>query len=482
MKILLVANPQNYFGIDLFFRIPNLGLCSIAGNLNGESTNVKVLDLILAGKNPKAYLLKVLKDFEPDIVGFSSMTFQYKYTLELVKATRNYSKKIKTVLGGYHSTVNYETISQSDDMKYFDFLIRGEGEYSFRDLVKAMKNKFDFKNVPGITYIIENNIVHNPSGCLIDLNELNIPDRNARIFKRGFHCMGDKSDAVETSRGCTFDCNFCSIYNMYGKSYRKYSIERVLNDIRDAQSKGAKSIMMTDDNITLDGKRYVEICRAIIDAKLNNIKYLLQAGVNGIKRTDRLAEFMGKSGVKWVFLGIENINDDALNSMSKDDQFDKNDTADVIKELRGNGISIIGGFIIGHPDDTEESIRANFEFAKKSKIDFPLFNSITPYPKTKIREELLKQDLITNKDDLSRYDCWEINVRTKHLSTEKIYEIRNEIEARYPFESGSFFWLAKRFPAYFIKLVIIVFFRKPSDVFRYLRYGFFFKRKKIKQK
>ena len=480
MKVLLVANPKNYFGIDLFFRIPNLGICSIAGNIDREIAEVKVLDLILAGRNNIKRLLRIVKDYQPDIVGFSSMTFQYKYTLELAKAVKNYSSKIITLLGGYHSTVNYDTITESDDMNYFDFLIRGEGEYTTRDLVKAIKYKEDYKNVAGISYIKENRMYHNPSGCLINLEESKIPDRKSRIIKKGFHCMGDASDAVETSRGCTFDCNFCSINNMYGKSYRKYSIDRVLKDIMDAKSNGAKSIMLTDDNITLDGKRYIEICKAIIDSKLNNIKYLLQAGVNGIKRTDGLAEYMAKSGVKWVFLGIENINDDALNSMNKDNQLNSNDTADVIYQLRKNGIAIIGGFIIGHPNDDEGSIRRNFEFAKKTKIDFPLFNTITPYPKTKIRAELLSQDLITNKDDLSQYDCWEVNIRTKYLTTKDIYRIRNEIEARYPFESGSFFWLANRFPLYFIKLVLILLVKKPSDIFRYLKFGFFFKKKNTK--
>ena len=173
-----------------------------------------------------------------------------------------------------------------------------------------------------------------------------------------------------------------------------------------------------------------------------------------------------------MFLGIENALESALEMMNKGSQFEIQDTIDVIKELKSYGVIIIGGFILGNPDDNAQSFLANFEFAKKLKIDFPVFNTITPYPKTPIRTELLNMGLITNPDDYSKYDCWEVNVKTKHLSTEQIYKIRDRLSISYPVKSGSLFNLIKEFPAYYAKVIPKWIVMKPSDVFKVIVHGF----------
>ncbi|MCX6165110.1 MAG: radical SAM protein, partial [Ignavibacteriae bacterium] len=448
IRILLAANPDSYFGVDMFFRITNLGLCSLAANVDRNLYDVKVIDLIAVRRKYKKYFLNLLILYKPDIVGFSCMAFQYASTLELAKLTKEYNKNITVILGGYYPTVDSQSILESYDMRFIDYIIRGEGEISFNEFLKAYSIGKNYENVPGLSYISNHTVINIPFGCLVNLDELKLPDRSVRLIDKGFNCMGFKSDAIETSRGCVYECNFCSIQNMYGKSFRKYKIERVLDDIRDAKKYGAKSIMMTDDNISLDGKRFKELCEAITSEGLNDIKYLTQASVSGIKKTPGLAKAMGDSGMNWVFLGIESAHDSALDYMNKSSQLKSSDAEDVVKELKEYGIIVIGGFIFGYPDDTEETLRANFEYAKRIGVDIPTFNILTPYPNTKVRGELLQQDLITNKFDYSKYDCWEVNIKTKYLSTEQIYKVRNELEARFPIESGALWRMAKKYPAY----------------------------------
>ncbi len=278
--------------------------------------------------------------------------------------------------------------------------------------------------------------------------------------------LGKPGDAIETSRGCVYDCNFCSIRNMYGKSFRKFSIDRIMTDLEDAKRHGAKRIFITDDNITIDGKRYLELNQAIVDSKFN-FMLAVQASVKGIKKTPGLVESMARAGTKFVFLGIENASDNALEFMHKSNQLKSSDTALVVKELKKHKIIVIGGFIFGQPEDTKETLLENFRYAKKIGIDMQLFNILTPHLKTELREELLKEGLITNIHDYSKYNHYASNVKTRHLSSEELFRIRNTLDARYPIESGAIFRLFRAYPIFFTGLMFKMLKKEPQNWFNF---------------
>jgi len=266
MQILLVGSPKKNIGFDRIARLPNIGFSSIASNLDKSICDVKIVDLLVAGRKPYKYYLNLIKKDKPDLVGLSSMSYNYEDAVLLAKITKEFDHNIITVLGGYHATSDYKNILQSNDMQYIDYIVRREGEITFNELIKALKNGDKLDNISNLSYRSNGSLIHNPTGTLVNLENLNPPDRNVRILKEGFYFYGYPADVVETSRGCVYDCDFCSINNMYGKSIRKYKIERVIDDIRDAESHGAKALMISDDNITINGKRVIELCDAIIDA------------------------------------------------------------------------------------------------------------------------------------------------------------------------------------------------------------------------
>ncbi len=152
MKILLVGNPRTVMGFNRLTKIPSLNLASLAANVDKNLCEVKIADLVVKDKDPKKALLEVLKDYQPDVAGFTAMSFQYNTTLDLIKTTRQFSPNIITLAGGYHVTADKENILASDDMKYIDFLIDGEGEVPFNTLVKALANGREFEKVPGIAF------------------------------------------------------------------------------------------------------------------------------------------------------------------------------------------------------------------------------------------------------------------------------------------------------------------------------------------
>ena len=129
----------------------------------------------------------------------------------------------------------------------------------------------------------------------------------------GYTLLGRPVDVVETSRGCTFDCSFCSIIEMRGRNFHALSIERVIADIADARARGARAIFLVDDNIVLDVRRFEALCHAIIDAGLNDIDYTVQAMTSPIANHGAtLAPLMRRAGFRYVFLGIENMLEEDL--------------------------------------------------------------------------------------------------------------------------------------------------------------------------
>ena len=270
-----------------------------------------------------------------------------------------------------------------------------------------------------------------PTAAVDDLqdSEIRPPNRDARVLG-GYTFLGRQVDVVETSRGCTFDCSFCSIIEMRGRNFHTYELERVLDDIRDARDHGARAIFLVDDNITLNVPRFEALCRAIVDARLDGLTYLVQAMTSSIARHGAtLAPLMRRAGFRYVFLGIENILDDDLrflrarakNTLRTNGQAD-NATITAIQHIRRNGMYVVGGLIVGNPDDTRESIEANLAFARRW-VDYPYIQHPTPYPRTPMTKEFRDRGLIIN-ERLEEYDGTTAVVRTEHLDAEEIEFMR----------------------------------------------------------
>jgi len=412
MKVLLLSSPVVQPDFDRIARIPNYGLVSIAGNVDDICT-VHVADLH-AVKRPREYLEGVLRNGY-DLVGLSCMSFQYHAMLPLAKMAKE--SGAETVFGGYHPTLNYDEIGESSEAKHADYVVRGEGEATFRELIGAIDDGRDLAEVKGLSYWKGDRMVHNPPRPVLDVSEIRMPNRDSRLITTGFQSFGISIDSVETSRGCTNGCKFCSIQHMYGLSFRRYPFDRILDDIRDAEAHGAKSIFFPDDNMTLDVKRMERLCDAIVEAGLDHLKYKVQASARGIGSSRRLVEKMAKAGFDGVFLGIENTSKENLKFLGKGKMSDNADRA--IEYMHDNSIIVSAGLIGGNPEDDAEDLWSNFELARKLKVDIPIFYISTPYPKTEMREELKEMGLISS-DDYRFYDGLHANLNTKHLTAEEV--------------------------------------------------------------
>ena len=429
VNILLLSMPDSFEHMPpIAVRMPNGALTSLAGNLDPRH-QVLVADLILVQDRVRATVVDLVAKLKPDIVGLSVMTFQRATAFKIIELVRSQKPDMKIAVGGYDPSLAAESYTPHPGI---DFIVRGEGDVTFRELVRALEEKSSFANLAGLSFRDRDEWHHNPDRGVHSLEdgEVKLPDRNTRALG-GYTFLGKQIDVIETSRGCTFDCSFCSIIEMRGRNFHTYSFDRVLADIRDAREHGARAIFIVDDNITLNVHRFEALCRAIVEAKLNDIEYLVQAMTSAIANHGAsLAPLMRQAGFRYVFLGIENILEgdlkflraSAKNTARDNGKNIGNATLQAIDYIHQNGMQVVGGLIVGSPDDTRESIEANLEFARRY-VDWPYIQHPTPYPRTPMTKDFREQGLITI-ENMNEYDGTTAVVRTKALPSEEIEYMR----------------------------------------------------------
>jgi radical SAM superfamily enzyme YgiQ (UPF0313 family) len=409
-------------------RMPNGALASLAGNVDPHH-RVSIADLILAERCVRATVERLVADLEPDVVGLSVMTFQRATALAIARLIHRLRASARIVVGGYDPSLAPEAYESSPDV---DFIVRGEGEHTLRALLRALENGSDGAAIAGLSYRRNGTFVHNAARPVVRLasESLALPNRGARVLG-GYTLLGRTVDVVETSRGCTFDCSFCSIIEMRGRNFHPYPLERVLADIADARRHGADAIFLVDDNITLDVDRFAALCEAIIVNGFDDCEYVVQAMTAPFAQHGAsLAPLMRRAGFRYVFLGIENILDADLqflrarakNARREHGRTVGNASIAAIEHLHRHGLYVVGGLIVGNPDDTRESIEANLEFARRY-VDWPYIQHPTPYPRTPMTSDFRDRGLIVD-DDVTHYDGTTAVVRTEHVAADEVEFLR----------------------------------------------------------
>jgi radical SAM superfamily enzyme YgiQ (UPF0313 family) len=442
MQVLLLSMPDSFEHMPaVAVRMPNGALASLAANVDPHHRTA-IADLILVQSQVRSTVERLVADLRPDVVGLSVMTFQRATAFKLARLIHTLRPSVRIVAGGYDPSLAPDSYEACPDI---DYLVRGEGERPFCSLLRALESAPASRStderpaeppavrtIAGLSWRDGGRFAHNAAGAVIPLatEKLRLPNRDARVL-RGYTLLGRTVDVVETSRGCTYDCSFCSIIEMRGRNFHPYPIDRVLADIADARKHGAQSIFLIDDNITLDIDRFSRLCEAIVDAGFQDTDYSVQAMTSPLAQHGaRLAPLMRRAGFRYVFLGIENILDNDLaflRARSKNARREKgrtlgNASIEAIEHIHRHGMYVIGGLIVGNPDDTRESIETNLAFARRY-VDWPYIQHPTPYPRTPMTRDFRDRGLIVD-EDVAHYDGTTAVVRTEHVAAEEIEFLR----------------------------------------------------------
>jgi radical SAM superfamily enzyme YgiQ (UPF0313 family) len=431
MNILLLSMPDSFEHMPtITIRMPNAAITSLAGNIDPHH-RVAVADLILVQARVRETVERLVREINPDVLGLSVMTFQRKTAKKIIDLVRSLSPDVHVVVGGYDPSLAPDTYTDPSQGAV-DFIVRGEGEITFRELLRAIENQSGYDRILGLSYRSGDRFSHNPDRPISSLEggEIRLPNRDARVLD-GYTVLGRQVDVIETSRGCTFDCSFCSIIEMRGRNFHIYPLERVIADIRDARNHGARAIFIVDDNIMLNVRRFEALCQAIIDAGLHDIDYTVQGMTSVVaNHGEQLAPLMRRASFRYVFLGIENVLDEDLaflrarskNTRREEGRKAGNAAIAAIDYLHRNKIYVVGGLIIGNPNDTYASLDTNLEFAK-TYVDWPFIQHPTPYPRTPMTQEFRQRGLIVN-ERLEEYDGTTAVVQSSHLSADEIEFMR----------------------------------------------------------
>ena len=366
-----------------------LSLAAVAPAVRQLGFKVKLLDLNLEPR-PKATYISELAEFRPAFIGFTFTTSIFHIARKYAEIAREVLPDVRIVCGGHHATLMPEEVLTGTD---FDVVVRGEGDFTLGEIVSGKS----YDQIPGITFKHEGRIVSTPARPLVfDLDEIPFPALDLYEVPRYRHprFMAKRNPVayMETSRGYYGACNFC---NARRTKLRRKSVDRVIEEMKFVLSLGFREIHLADDLFTADLKRVKEICRAIIRNKLD-ISWYPRAGIR-VDHVDReLFELMRRAGVWSVPFGIESGNEHILKRIGK------NITLDQVRHAVGLansvGLTTEGYFMVGHPDETEETMKQTIQFATSIGLTYAKFTISTPLPGTPLFDEWDRAGVIKTKD------------------------------------------------------------------------------------
>ncbi len=416
---------------------PPLGLLYVATYLKeraGFEVDVRILDCV-AGKIDYPHLESEIRKFDPTLVGVSTSIATLIDSILTVRLAKKINKDIVTVVGGLH-TESYpnETLREPA----VDFIIRGEGEDSFLKLVNSIRGEKIPYSIDGIGFKDNGNIYINETRAYIsDLDGLPLVNRSF-VDKSLYQCSIGQQDYTTTlisSRGCPYECIFCSSPK---KVYRQRSKENIIAEIKEIVGMGIREVFFVDDLFNISAEKVSDFARSLIKERLD-IRWSFRGRINNVDRT--MLEIAKKSGCQRIHYGIETSSNHLLSFLNK--AISINDIERTIKLTREKGITTIGNFMIGMPGETKEEMRNTFKFARTLGLDYVEIGILTPYPDTKLYKDCLSKGIIKEdiwlrfaSDPLKASSEFTSFLSVNELSRPELYLLVNEGYRKFYFRPG----------------------------------------------
>jgi anaerobic magnesium-protoporphyrin IX monomethyl ester cyclase len=435
MRIALVSPKWN----EMVNSYPPLGLGYLAAVLETHGHTVAIFDLGLDPSTPLDKDVVHIAAFGPDLVGVTAMTNNYHSAEQLIAQVKG-RLGCPVVLGGPHATIFPQRLAADPAI---DYVVYGEGEETMVALVQALEAAQGapkpevLAEIAGLCFRSNGQAVCNPPRALIrDLGALPMPARHLYELTRYplYAPNGEPMVTLLSSRGCPYNCSYC-FKGIVGRTYRQRSPESVLQEIRYLKREyGYRNFYFIDDLFTLDRRRLKAITTQIIEEKLD-IRWQCLARVDRV--TPELLQLMYQSGCRELHYGIESGNPEVLKTLGKGITHEQ--VRQAVHWTAQAGILAKGYFMLGLPADTEETMQQTIQFASELELDQAMFSLTTPFPGTRLWDELVvrQPDLVFDRDfsHAYYYTNYDHMIRpffnVSEVSDERLSQLAYEAQARF---------------------------------------------------
>jgi anaerobic magnesium-protoporphyrin IX monomethyl ester cyclase len=367
---------------------PPLGLMYLAAYLEAYSDHqVEIIDAQVE-ENGLSAVENRIRTYRPDVVGITAMTMILLDVVGVVELIKRVQPSIRVVVGGPHAHLFPEETARLTGV---DFVIQGEGEEAFKELLDHIDDVAQLGRTPGVAFLNADELVNvGPRAPIENLDALPFPARHL-VPQNRYSSVLAKRDPVTTlftSRGCPFKCTFCDRPHL-GKRFRARSGQNVVDEIETCTDRGIHQFLIYDDTFTVNKQRVLDICAQIRRRGLD-IGFDIRARVDTVD--EEMLKDLKAAGCEGIHYGVESGSERVLRTLKKG--IDLDHTRRIFNLTRERGIASLAYFMIGNPGETLRDVEMTFALMKRLDPDYVHITVLTPFPGTRIYEDGLRCGLL----------------------------------------------------------------------------------------
>src|SRR5512133_3568794 len=414
-RVLLVTAPYHSGVVESAGVWLPLALVYVGGAAREAGAEVRIYDAmsLFASHDDIA---KVIEEFRPDVVGTTAITATEPDSRVICETAKRWNPRVKTVVGNVHATFCWEQLLRDDPN--VDFVVRGEGERTFAELVRALAaGDEDLSRIAGLAWRRDGAPVTNaPRALAPDLDVLpaawDLLDWPLYWYRPS---PEGRLAIASSARGCSQRCSFRSQPKFWARSWRGRDPGRFvaeLEHLRDIY--GVRVAMLSDETPTSSRPRWERILDLLVERE-TGVELLMETRVDDVLRDEDLLPRYRAAGVSHVYLGVESVSQSTLDLYQKDIKV--NESKKAIELINAHGMVSETSFVLGTPEETAASIRETVELAKWYAPDMAFFLALTPWPYADISPQL---DSRIATRDYRRYNLVEPVMKPDHMTMEEL--------------------------------------------------------------
>jgi len=417
MRVLLLEPPKIPWEMMGDVVAPPLGLAQLAGCLEQAEIPVEILDANAQeiGWNG---LEAAIARTNPDLIGMTVFTPFVPEVTRAARIARRAAPHAVVALGGPHVTFRAEETLET--IPEVDIVARGEGDQIIVDLARAVDAGQGLDGVPGITYRRNGRIEENPTASPLDITKVPNPAFHLMPMERyHFWSVGGPFATVVASRGCPFQCTFCSEWSFWRGGWRAHDPQMVIEQLDILVNKyGRKNIWFGDDCFNVDRDHMAAICEGILQRGID-VNWYYQGRADLLVKHKDLLPLTRRAGNRMVQIGIEASNDEQRDELNK--QLRTETVEQAVRLLRQNDIVCQGMFIVGLPSESPRTVEQKVQMVKRLDVDFPVFVIYTLFPGAPDYDEAMAQGRIELPADYARHDMAHVLVPPGQMTPQQVY-------------------------------------------------------------